>query len=176
MAKETNGKEKDGGSAMAILLSALLALGAAAGVYYCYEEAQTAEAALARSKDEYKKMAGWKKAVEDFVRKNKGRQQPAVEANQDMMVYLDRKAREAQLPAGSITFSKAPSQGVGAWSETAYTATLTTKEPAKRSPVVDFLRKVEMERKNTKVRNLRLDYNGDDFKSATITISEFTPK
>ena len=41
---------------------------------------------------------------------------------------------------------------------------------------IDFLRKVEAERKNTKVKTLQLVYAGDDFKTATITISQFTPK
>jgi hypothetical protein len=175
MAKEPKEKEKDGGSGMVILFSALLALGAAYGVYYCYDEAGKAEVQLERSKDEYKKMGGWKKPVEDYLRKNKGRPAPS-ESNEDMMVFLDRKARESQIPSGTITFSKTPPINLTAWTETVYTATLTSKDPIKKAPIVDFVRKVETERKSTKVKTLQLVYSGDDFKSGTITFSQFTPK
>src|SRR5262245_57971667 len=173
MAKEK--KEKDGGSSMVVALSALLALGAAGGVYYCYGEAGKAEENLNRAKDEYKKMASWKKPVEDFIRKNKGRA-AAPESNEDMLVFLDRKARESQIAPGSITFSKTPPTNLSSWTETVYTATLTGKEPVKKNPIVDFLRKVEAERRTTKVKTLQLVFSGDDFKSATLTFSQFSPK
>src|SRR6185503_15670746 len=140
MAKDA--KEKDAGSTMVIVLSAVLALGAAGGVYYCYDEAVKAEAALERSKEEYRKMAGWKKPVEDYLRKNKGKA-AAPESTVDMLVFLDQKARESQIGSGSITFSKTPPTNLASWQETVYTATLTGKDPVKKHPIVDFLRKVE---------------------------------
>lgn len=173
MAKE--GKEKDGGSTTMIALSALLALGAAGGVYYCYDEADKSERNLLRSKDEYKKMADWKRSVEDWLRKNKGK--PAVVENEDPMVFLDKKARESQIPPGAITFAKSPPIMLRDWSETVYTATLNPgKETIKKGPIVDFVRKVETERRTTKVKALQIVFSGDDFKSATITFSQFTPK
>jgi hypothetical protein len=172
MAKKA--KEKDGSSTMVIAMSAILALGAAYGVYYCYDEALKAEATLERSKEEYKKMGGWKRPVEDFLRKNKGKQAP--ESTEDMMVFLDKKAREAQIQTGSITFSKTPPNNLTSWIETVYTATLTGKDPIKKAPLVDFARKVEAERRLTKVRSLQLVLSGEDVKNATITISQFTPK
>ena len=172
MAKDA--KEKDSGSTMVIALSALLALAAAGGVYYCYDESVKAESLLERSKEEYRKMAGWKKPVEDFLRKNKGKAAP--ESTEDMMVFLDRKAREAQIGSGAITFSKTPPTNLTSWTETVYTATLMGKDPVKKNPIIDFLRKVESERRTTKVKTLQLVYAGDDFKSATITFSQFTPK
>jgi len=175
MAKETKNKEKDGGSAMVIALSALLALGAAYGVYYCYDEAGKAEASLDRAKDEYKKMASWKKPVEDYLRKNKGKA-ATPESNEDMVVFLDRKARESQLGAGTITFLPGQPTNLQSWTETVYTATLTGKEATKRTAIVDFLRKVETERKSTKVKTLQLVYSGDDLKSGTFTFSQFKPK
>jgi len=176
MAKETKEtKEKEGGSAMVIVLSALLALGAAYGVYYCYDEAGKAEAMLERSKEEYKKMGGWKKPVEDYLRKNKGKA-ATPESNEDMVVFLDRKARESQLASGGITFQAGQPINLSSWTETVYTATLTGKEPTKRSAIVDFLRRVEPERKSTKVKTLQLIYSGDEFKSGTFTFSQFKPK
>jgi hypothetical protein len=175
MAKETKDKNGGGGSMTVIALSALLALGAAGGVYYCYGEAEKAESDLNRAKGEYKKMAEWKKPVEDFLRKNKGKP-AAAETNEDMMVFLDRKARESQIATGSITFSKTPPINLSAWTETVYTATLTGKDPVKKNPIVDFLRKVESERRTTKVKTLQLQFSGDDFKNATITFSQFAPK
>lgn len=174
MAKEA--KEKDAGSTMVAVLSALLALGAAYGVYFCYDEALKAESNLERAKEEYRKMGGWKKPVEEYLRKNKGKAAAAVEDNQDMMVFLDKKAREVQIPSGSITFSKTPPNNLPSWVETVYTATLTGKDPIKRNPIVDFLRKVEAERRLTKVRSLQLVLAGDELKNATITISQFAPK
>jgi hypothetical protein len=173
MAKEA--KEKESNSTVVIALSALLALGAAGGVYYCYDEAGKAEAKLERSKDEYRKMAGWKKPVEEFLRKSKGKA-AAPESSEDMIVFLDRKARESQIATGTITFTPSQPQRIGSWTETVYTALLSSKEPVKKNPIVDFLRKVESERRNAKVRSLHLEYSGDDFKSATITLSQFTPK
>ena len=176
MAKETKDKNGGGsGSATVIALSVFLALGAGGGVYYCYGEAEEAEKLLNRSKDEYKKMAEWKKPVEDFLRKNKGKT-AAPETNEDMMVFLDRKARESQIATGSITFSKTPPISLSAWTETVYTATLGGKDAVKKNPIVDFLRKVEAERRTTKVKSLQLVFSGDDFKNATITFSQFTPK
>src|SRR5688572_9590463 len=102
MAKDA--EKKDGGSSMVILLSALLALGAGAGVYYCYDEAGKVEAELVRAKDQYKKMAAWRRFVEDFLRKNKGKA-ATLESTEDFMVFLDKKAREAQIPPGAVTFA-----------------------------------------------------------------------
>ncbi|MBI3855706.1 MAG: hypothetical protein HY293_08455 [Planctomycetes bacterium] len=171
-------KEKSGGSPIVVVLSALLALGAAGGVYYCYDEAQKSEAMLLRTKDEYKKMAEWKRPVEDYLRRNKGKTVAAQENTEDMMVFLDKKSREAQIPPGGITFSKnAPTQ-LAAWTETSFTAALTSgkEAPVKKNPIVDFLRKVETERRSTKLRSLQLVFSGDDLKSAQLTFSQFTPK
>jgi hypothetical protein len=170
MAKEA--KEKEGNSLVVIAISALLALGAAAGVYYCYDESVKAETTLERSKEEYKKMGAWKKPVEDYLRKNKGKQ-AAPESTEDMMVFLDRKAREAQIP---LTFSKTQPVNLAAWTETVYTGTMSSKDPVKKTSLVDFVRKVETERRSTKVKTLQLIYSGDDIKSGTLTFSQFTPK
>ena len=174
MAKEA----KDSSSMMVIALSAVLALGAAGGVWYCYGETAKAEALLLRSKAEYKKMAEQKRAVEEFLRGDKGKKQASTETNEDMMVFLDKKSRESQIPPTSITFAKnAPSQ-LASWVENSYTATLqgTKEAPVKKNPIVDFLRRVETERRATKVRSLQLVFAGDDLKSAMITFSQFMPK
>jgi hypothetical protein len=171
------GKEKEGSSSMVIIFSALLALGAAGGVYYFYDEAAKAESMLNRAKDEYKKMAERKRPVEDFLRSRKGRP-TAPSNNEDMLVFLDKKARESQIPPGSITFAKNPPNQLKDWMEVPFLATLQGNKDAgvKRLTVVDFLRKVETERRSTKVKSLQLLFGGDEFKSATITLSEFTSK
>jgi len=171
-------KEKPGSSSMVIILSALLALGAAGGVYYFYNEAGKAESNLNRAKDEYKKMAERKKPVEEFLRSRKGRSATTSTNNEDMLVFLDKKARESQIPPGSITFAKNPPNQLTAWTEVPFTATLQGAKEAgvKRLPIVDFLRRVETERRSTKVKTLQFIFNGDEFKSAAVTFSEFTPK
>lgn len=174
----TEAKAKDSGSSAVILLSVVLALGAAGGVYYCYDEAAKAEELLGRAKGEYKKMADQKRAVEEFLRQRKGKTTAASETNEDMMVFLDKKARESQIPPGGITFAKNVPSPLAAWIETTYTATLQSQKdsPVKKNPIVDFLRRVETERRSTKVRALQLAFEGDDLKSAQITFSQFTPK
>jgi hypothetical protein len=176
VAKEAKGKENS--STMVIVLSALLALGAAYGVYYFYDEAETAEKKLLRSKEEYKKMAERKKAVEEHLRAFKGRKATTSEDNTDMLVFLDKKARESQIPQGAVVFAKNPPTQLAAWTEVPYTATLQGSKEAgvKRLPIVDFLRRVETERRSTKVKALQLIFNGEEFKSATVTFSQFTPK
>ena len=171
-------KEKEGSSSTVILLSALLALGAAGGVYYFYDQAAKAESILNRAKDEYKKMAERKKSVEDFIHQRKGRSTTAPTNNEDMLVFLDKKARESQIPPGSITYSKNPPNQLAAWTEVPFMATLQAGKDAgvKRLPIVDFLRKVETERRSTKVKSLQFVFSGDEFKSATIMLSEFAPK
>jgi hypothetical protein len=169
---------KDSGSMMVIALSAVLALGAAGGVWYCYGETAKAEALLVRSKSEYRKMAEQKRAVEDYLRSSKDKKSAMGDNNEEMMVFLDKKSRESQIPPTSITFSKnAPSQ-LASWVENSYTATLqgTKDAPVKKNPIVDFLRRVESERRATKVRSLQLVFAGDDLRSAMITFSQFTPK
>ena len=174
MAKEA----KDSGSMMVIALSALLALGAAGGVWYCYGETAKAEALLVRSKGEYKRMAEQKRAVEDYLRNSKDKKSARADNNEEMMVFLDKKARESQIPPTSITFSKNAPNQLAQWVENSYTASLqgTKEAPVKKNPIVDFLRRVESERRATKVRSLQLVFNGDDLKSAMITFSQFTPK
>jgi hypothetical protein len=176
MASDT--KEKEGSSSTVIVLSALLALGAAGGVYYFYDQAEKAESILTRAKDEYKKMAERKKPVEDFLHQRKGRSTKAPTNNEDMLVFLDKKARESQIPPGSITFSKNPPNQLTSWTEVPFMATLQGGKDAglKRLPIVDFLRRVETERQSTKVKALQFVFGGDEFKSATIMLSEFAPK
>jgi len=171
-------KAKEGSSTIVIAFSAILALGAAGVVYYFYEEARKSEDALARAKGEYKKMAEWKRPVEEYLRQQKGRPATQVESSEDLMTFLDKKSRESQIPPGMFSPSKNAGAPLAAWTETSYTVSLqSTKEtPIKKAPVVDFLRKVETERRTAKVKSLQLAFNGDDLKSATLTISQFTPK
>jgi hypothetical protein len=169
--------KESGGSTTVIALSALLALGAAGGVWYCYDEASRAEEKLARSKEEYKKMASWKRPVEDYLRANKGRT-AAPQDESDLMIFLDKKARESQIPPGMFNLARNADTNLTSWKESSYTVTLQSSKDlaVKKSPVVDFLRKVEAERRSTKVKALQLAMNGDEFKSATITFSQFLPK
>jgi hypothetical protein len=171
-------KEKEGSSSMVIAFSALLALAAAGGVYYFYDEAAKAEGLLTRARDEYKKMAERKRPVEEFLRQGKTRTASTASNNEDMLVFLDKKSREAGIPAGTVPFAKNPPNQLTAWTETTYSATLQGAKDAgvKRLPIVDFLRKVETERRSTKVKSLQFVFSGDEFKSAAITFSEFTPK
>jgi type II secretory pathway component PulJ len=171
-------KEKEGSSTLVILISALLALGAAGGVYYFYDQAQTSENALQRSKDEYKKMAAGKKAVEEYIRQRKGRPAAGPETNEDLMTFLDKKAREAQIPQGSFTVTKNADMNLTAWKESSYTMLFQGGKDVsvKKLHIVELLRRVEAERRSVKVKSLQLAMSGDDFKSASITFSQFSPK
>lgn len=171
-------KEKDGGSATAIVLSVLLALGAGGLVYYFHDEAEKAEGILTRSKDEYRKMAEEKRPVEEYLRQKRRSGPVEKESTEDLMTFLDKKARESQIPPTIFNISKTAGAPLANLVETSYTVTLqSTKETGlRRAAVVDFLRKVELERRSTKVKALQLSFGGDDLKSATITFSQFMPK
>ncbi len=178
MADET--KPGSGSSTMVIAVAGLLALGAAGGVYWFRDQAQKAEQNLLRAKDDYKEMIErMKKPVEDYVRKTKGQPPaPKEEAAGDMLTFLDRKARDTGVPPGSLVISKNSNATVGNWVESSYTATLqgTKDAPIKRNPVVDFLSRVERDRKSAKTKSIQITFAGEDFKQAIVTFSQFTPK
>lgn len=170
---------KEGSSTAVVVISILLALGAAGVVYYFQDASAKAEEALASAKDNYRRMADrMKKPVEEYLRGKKNR--PAAAANNgDMMSFLDRKAREAQIPPGLFNLAKNSNATIGNWIETSYTVTLQSPgkdNPVKRIPVVDFLKRVEQEDRSTKTKSLQLNYAGDDLRSAVITLSQFQPK
>jgi hypothetical protein len=176
-----DGKSKEGSSTTVLAGAALLALAAAGAVWYYRDLSQKSEQHLAQTKDEYRQMADkMKKPVEDFVRQRKGRPKtgPADEGG-DLLTFLDRKARESTIPPGSFTIAKNQNIAVGPWQESSYTVTLQSEKketPVKRNPVVDFLGRVERERRSTKSKSIQLTFAGDDLKSAIISFSQFQAK
>ena len=177
MAKD--GKAKEGSSTTVIVIAALLGLGALGLVFYFQDQAAKAEKALLQAKDDYKEMLQrMKKPVEEFVR-TQSRPQSKEDNTGDLLTFLDRKAREAQLPAGSYTIARNATSTTGSWQESSYTVTLQGDKkdsPIRRNPVVDFLGKVERERRSTKSKSIQLTFSGDDLKSAIIGFSQFQPK
>jgi hypothetical protein len=175
-----DGKTKEGGSMTLLAFAGLLGLGAAGLVWYFQDQAAKAEKALLQAKDDYKEMQQrMKKPVEEYVRQ-KGRVavQPKEDTG-DLLTFLDRKAREAQLPPGSYTVAKNAGSVTGNWQESSYTVTIQGDKkdvPIKRNPVVDFLGKVERERRSSKTKSIQLTFSGDDLKSAIVGISQFQPK
>src|SRR5205085_6338118 len=133
--------------------AALLALAAAGAVWYYRDLSLKSEQRLAQAKDEYRQMVErMKKPVEDYLRQRKGRPKttPADEGG-DLLTFLDRKAREAQIPPGSFTIAKNANTVVGPWQESSYTVTLQSEKkesPVKRSPVVEVLGRVERDRRS----------------------------
>jgi|SRR5579862_2425777 len=176
---ENEGKPKEGSSATILALAGLIGVGALGLVYYFHDQATKAEALLLRTKDEYRQMQErMKKPVEEYIRVTKGRVAPKEDTG-DMLTFLDRKAREAQIPPGVFTIARNASAVVGNWQESSYTVTLQSDKKdslVKRNPVVDFLGKVERERRSAKTKSLQLTFAGDDLKSAVIGFSQFQPK
>jgi hypothetical protein len=172
------GKTKEGSSTTILLFAGLIGLGALGLVYYFHSQAAKAETLLLRTKDEYRQMQErMKKPVEDFIRV-KGRVPPKEDSG-DMLTFLDRKAREAQIPPGVFTIARNASAVVGNWQESSYTVTLQSEKkdsPVKRNPLVDFLGKVERERRSAKTKSIQITFAGDDLKSAIIGFSQFQPK
>jgi len=168
-----------GSSTTVIAIAALLAAAAAGGVYWFHDQAQKAEQNLLRSKDDYRQMSQvMKKPVEDYLRRIKLQPGTAKEDGSDLLTFLDRKAREAQLPPGSLVISKNANATVGNWVESSYTATLqgTKDAPVKKNPVVDFIGLVERQRRSTKTKSIQITYAGEDFRQAIITFAQFQPK
>jgi hypothetical protein len=176
----TDGKTKDGSSAVVLAIAGALGLAALGLVYYFHEQAAQAEKTLLLAKDDYREMQQkMKKPVEEFVRQQKGRPVVKEEATGDLVTFLDRKAREAQIPPGSFIISRNASSVTGNWQESSFTVALQSDKkdvPIKRNPIVDFLAKVEKERRSTKSKSIQLTFAGDDLKSAIIGISQFQPK
>lgn len=174
------GSTKDGGSATVLALAGVLALGALGLVFWFRDQADKADAQLQRSKDEYRQMQEkMKKVVEEYVRIRKGREDQPKEDSGDMLPFLDRKARDSGIPPGSFTVAKNANAVVGSWNETSYTVTFQGEKkdaPIKRAQVVDFLGRVEKERRSTKSKSLQLVFSGDDFRSAIISFSQFQAK
>ncbi len=177
MAKD--GKAKDGSSTMVIVLAGLLGLGALGLVYYFQDQAAKAEKVLLQGKSDYKEMQErMKKAVEDYVRV-KGKTPPKEDAAGDMLTFLDRKARESQIPPGVFTISRNATAVIGNWQENSYTVTLQSDKkdsPVKRGLLVDFLGKVENQRRSAKTKSIQITFAGDDLKQAVIGFSQFQPK
>jgi len=177
MAKDD--KAKGGSSTTVIVLAGLLGLGVLGLVYYFQDQAAKAEKLLLQTKGEYREMQErMKKPVEDYIRV-KGKAPPKAEDASDMLTFLDRKAREAQIPAGFFTIARNSTSVVGNWQESSYTVTLQSdkKDSAvKRGPLVDFLGKVERERRSAKTKSIQITFAGDDLKQATIGFSQFQPK
>ena len=94
------------------------------------------------------------------------------------MTFLDKKARESQIPSGSFNVTKNADMNLTTWKESSYTVLFQGGKdtPVKKLPIVEFLRRVEAERRSVKVKSLQLAMSGDDFKSASITFSQFLPK
>jgi uncharacterized protein HemX len=172
-------KKAEGSSTGVIVLAVVLALGAAGAVWWFQRQAAASLELLRRSKDEYKQMSErMKKPVEEYIRvtkKNQGTAQPG----EDLLTFLDRKARQAQIPAGLFNIAKNTDSTSGAWKETSYTVTLRSaakESPVRKGPVIDLLRLVETEQRSVKTKNLQLSFAGDDFGSAVITFSQFQQK
>src|SRR5579859_7071342 len=101
----SEGKPKEGSSATILALAGVIGLGALGLVYYFHDQAAKAETLLLRSKDDYRQMQErMKKPVEEWIRQ-KGRTPPKEDTG-DMLTFLDRKAREAQIPTGTYTISR----------------------------------------------------------------------
>ena len=175
-----DGKTKEGGSGAVLAVAGLLGLAALGLVFYFRDQAFQSEKSLTQAKDDYREMQQkMKKPVEEYIRTQKGRPAQKEEASGDLLTFLDRKAREAGIPPGSFTISRNPASVTGAWQESSYTVTLQSEKkdvPIKRGPIVDFLAKVEKERRSTKSKSIQLTFAGDDLKSAVIAFSQFQPK
>jgi len=174
-------KAKEGSSTTVIAAAGLLALAAAGGVWYYRELALKSEQNLSRAKDEYRQMSErMKRTVEEHIRNQKGRPKtPKGDEGGDLLTFLDRKAREVQIPPGSFTIAKNANTVVGPWQESSYTVTMQSDKkdaPVKRSPIVEFLGRVERERRSTKSKSIQLTFSGDDLKSAIISFSQFQAK
>ena len=167
---------RGGGAAVpAALFLRVVALGV--GVVYLEGRAAGAEADLERRKDEYRRMVGMRRRLEE-LRRNAPRRPAGPEGGggEDLLATLGAKGRQANLPQGGITITRNPDRKEGGWKEVSYTVTL--RAPAKDQPlpggaVADFVSMVERERPEVKSKNLSLTYAGANFASATVTFSLF---
>lgn len=169
---------KTGGTPWSLITAALLCAAAGGAAVWGHLEARKAAEELQSAKDEYASMAKWKRPVEEMFRSKKTRG-AMQESSEDLLTFIDRKARQAQIPAGMFTIAKNQDQTTGSWKESSYTVTLrpSSKEtPVSRDALVDLLRLVETERRSVKAKNLQISYTGQNLSSATLTFAQYTPK
>jgi hypothetical protein len=169
---------KSGASVAGFWIAGVLALGAGGAALHYRLQAGKAAEALGRAKEDYASMAKWRRPVEEMLKAKKTRT-GMQESSEDLLTFLDRKARQAQIPQGLFTIAKNPELSTGSWKEASYTVTLrpATKEaPVSRDAVIDLLRLVETERRSVKSKNLQVTFAGQNLSSATLTFAQFTPK
>ena len=168
---------KPAGGFLGLILAGLLCAAAGGAAVWGRVEARKSEEDLQRAKDDYASMSKWKRPVEEMLRSNttlKG-----METTEDLLTFIDRKARQAQIPAGMFTIAKNQDQTTGSWKESSYTVTLrpSSKEvPVSRDALVDLLRLIETERRSVKAKNLQVTYAGQNLSSATLTFAQYAPK
>ncbi len=155
--------------------SAILAAGLAGLLLYLNGAAAKAAEQLERSKKEYSEMRDWRRKIEEVLRKNP-RAGKTIESPDDLLAFLSAKARQAQIPLGSMTLSRNPDQKTGSWKEISYTISLRApakETPIQRNPVVDFVGMVENERPAIKSKSINFAFTGDNFASVMLTFSTF---
>lgn len=169
--------KKSGGFLGLIFAGLLCAVAGGAALWGRHEADRSAEG-LRQAKDDYASMAKWKRPVEEMLRSKttlKGMQ----ETTEDLLTFIDRQARQAQIPAGMFTIAKNQDQTTGSWKESSYTVTLrplSKEAPVSRDGLVDLLRLVETGRRSVKTKNLQITYAGQNLSSATLTFAQYAPK
>lgn len=169
---------KPGGGFLGLILAGLLCAAAGGAAVWGRLEAGRSAEELQQAKDEYASMAKWKRPVEEMMR-SKTTRKGMQESTEDLLTFIDRQARQAQIPAGMFTIARNQDQTTGSWKESSYTVTLrplSKEAPVSRDALVDLLRLVETGRRSVKTKNLQVTYAGQNLSSATLTFAQYAPK
>jgi hypothetical protein len=169
---------KSAPSLLGFWVAGAIALAAGGAAIHFHLQASKAADELRRAKEDYASMTKWRRPVEEMLKAKKTRT-GMQESSEDLLTFLDRKARQAQIPQGLFTIAKNPELSTGSWKEASYTVTLrpASKEaPVSRDAVIDLLRLVETERRSVKSKNLQVTFAGPNLSSATLTFAQFSPK
>lgn len=161
-----------GGAGALVAITGLLGAGLIGLIVWLHGETSREEAALDRSKREYREMVDrMKPAVGPYLAKKPGAAAP----NEDLLTFLSRKAAQAKIPASIFRIQRNQELKSGGWREQSYTVNLqgVKDAPVSRTAVADFVKLVETDRPSVRVKNLSLAFAGDDLGSASLTFSAF---
>lgn len=168
-------KATSGGAGALIAITALLGAGLVGVIVWLHGEAGREEETLDGAKRKYREMVDRMKPAVAAYLKKQGGAKPTPGGNEDLLIFLSRKATEASIPSAIFRVQRNQELKMGGWREQSYTINLQGAKdaPVSRDAVVNFVRLVETQRPSVRVKNLSLVFGGADLASAGVTFASF---
>lgn len=148
------------------------------GLYFLNQHVERMRARVDQSAQEYKKMQGYVRVIEELRRKYPN-VQPIDPNNppRDVVTYLQEKAGRSGIPTGLLNVHPQPPDKREGWAEHRFDVILNSEQNqmATRSNVLDFLLGVEQERPYLKTKDLDLNFKGTSVDRSRMRIVFYIP-